>query len=145
MVPLRRHPWRRVVSRFPAELVQWPFELLLILTSVVVVGLSIVVDVVPPHSIAHTAGRYWALGWSALLLLAASVLLRGLRKDEIEGIIVGLRMHGILILTYAAVTLTVGTFPLSILGASLMSTTGIIAMIRACALNRARHLPPREV
>lgn len=132
--------WRTFVGRLPVELIAWPFELLLILTSVLVVGLSLVADRVPPSAISHTVGPLWASGWAALLLIASAILLRGLQRDEIEGVIVGLRMHGILILTYCAVTVTVRPFPLSILGVALMTTTGAFAMVRACSLNRARGI-----
>lgn len=145
MLPVRaRRLWRRATEYLPLELVHWPYELFLVLTGVLVLGLSLTVGYALPFSITHTVGVYWALGWSALLLLASAIILHGLRRDEMEGIIVGLRMHGTLTLSYAAVTLTVGAFPLSILGASLMVTAGVVSLMRACALNRVRSMPPRE-
>ncbi len=134
-----RRRWRAIVGRLPVELIAWPFELLLIVTSVSVVGLSIVVDRVPPAAISHTVGPMWAVGWSVLLLVASVILLRGLQRDELEGLVVGLRMHGILILTYCVITLTVRPFPLSVLGVSLMVMTGLLALVRACSLNKARY------
>ena len=144
----RRAQWaRRVVRHTPEVLLEWPVEAFAAASGVLSVILAAAVDFhfATVGIISHAVGEPWALVWSGLTLVSALTVVYGLCRDDLRGVIVGLRILGLLYLTYLTVAvIDPGEPPLSVAGAAILIATGVTAVFRSVYLSLAIRYAERR-